>query len=588
MKTLVIEDDLSSRIFLQAQLEAYGHEVTACVDAETALDAYQQTFYPLIISDLGLPEMDGLDLCRQIRALPQGERSMILVVTARNTSDDLQAVLDAGADDYLAKPIDPAALLIRLTIVERQAQHLIRRKEAEAMLRESEELHRLVLNSISDAVFITDADGRFTFICPSVATIFGYSQDEVAALKNIAQLLGAEVFNPTQLTADKEIRNIECKIGDKYGQHHVVLVNVKQVAIGGGTMLYSCRDVTERRQAEEELRYYRRTTGKDRYKLGEIIGKSAAMQEVYELMLQAAASDANVVVYGESGTGKELAAWTIHYMSARKEQAFVPVNCGAIPETLFESELFGHRKGAFTGASRDKVGFFDAADKGTVFLDEVGELSPAMQVKLLRAVAGDGYTPIGASSVRRPDVRIIAATNKDLTAQIKGGNMREDFFYRIHVIAITLPPLRERREDIPLLIEHFLRHYRPNQDLPTLPSHVLETLYAYNWPGNVRELQNVLQRYLTTGRLDFLETTDKPQPITAGQTIVLDPAGQEDVQDLPSAVDAFEKRLIAQALHHHRWERGTTAAALGISPRTLYRKMVRYHLKESYQELLDE
>ena len=202
--------------------------------------------------------------------------------------------------------------------------------------------------------------------------------------------------------------------------------------------------------SESEGKPRLRSSQHNRDRFGNIIGKSPAIQRVYELILNAAATDANVILYGESGTGKELVAHAIHEMSSRKSGSFVPVNCGAIPETLMESEFFGHRKGAFTGAIIDKHGFLDLADGGTLFLDELGEIGQSMQVKLLRAIDGGGFTPIGGSQVKTPDLRIIAATNRDVAEQVRKGVIREDFFYRIHVIPIQLPALRERKEDIPL------------------------------------------------------------------------------------------------------------------------------------------
>jgi len=200
----------------------------------------------------------------------------------------------------------------------------------------------------------------------------------------------------------------------------------------------------------------------NRYRFGQIIGKGPAMQKVYKLISKAAASDVNVVVYGESGTGKELVARAIHDMSDRRDRAFVPVNCRAIPHTLIESELFGYKKGAFTGANMDKHGYLDLAEGGTLFLDEVGELGVNMQVKLLRAIDGGGYFPVGSNKTKNSDFRIIAATNRNLRDQVNRGVIREEFFYRIHVIPITLPPLRDRKEDIPLLIDHFLQLYNNN------------------------------------------------------------------------------------------------------------------------------
>jgi len=312
---------------------------------------------------------------------------------------------------------------------------------------------------------------------------------------------------------------------------------------------------------------------KDRYRFGDIIGKSLAMQEVYELITKASATDAHVVIYGESGTGKDLVAQTIHQLSKRRKKVFIPVNCGSIPETLVESEFFGHRKGSFTGALRDKTGFFDAAHKGTLFLDEVGELPLAVQVKLLRAIEGKGYTPVGDQTVKYTDVRIIAATNRNLKEHIKQGLMREDFFYRINVIPITAPPLRDRKEDIPLLVEHFLKQYGGPKKHPVLPGRILEALYRYDWPGNIRQLQNVLQRYLTLKRLDFGDGVRQVEDDIAGQ------ASDQEGIGLRETMEDFEKRFIAKILEQNHGHRGKTAEMLCIPPRTLRRKMEKYQIR---------
>jgi transcriptional regulator with PAS, ATPase and Fis domain len=258
-------------------------------------------------------------------------------------------------------------------------------------------------------------------------------------------------------------------------------------------------------------------------------------------------------------------------MSERKKNAFVAVNCGAVPEPLFEREFFGHRKGAFTGATADKPGYFDRAHGGTLFLDEVGELSPSLQVKLLRALQEKEYTPLGDTVSKKVEVRIIAATNKDLKDLLRQGLIRKDFFYRIRVIVITLPPLQDRKEDIPLLIEHFLDQYAGGKERPAIPAKVVEMLCAYHWPGNVRELQNELQRYLAEQRLEFIGD------------VYAEPAEQNDAIDLKAqgfykTVEAYEKRLIINALKQNHGHREKTAAMLKILPRTLHRKMKKYGL----------
>ena len=312
---------------------------------------------------------------------------------------------------------------------------------------------------------------------------------------------------------------------------------------------------------------------KERYRFGKIIGKSPVMQEIYELILKAAASDAGVIVYGESGTGKELVAEAIHEMSDRKEKAIVPVNAGGVAETLLESEFFGYKKGAFTGANTDKRGLLQSADKGTLFLDELGEIGLNLQAKLLRAIEGGGFTPVGGLEAETSDFRVIAATNKDLKEQVKKGLIREDFLYRIHIIPIYLPPLRERKEDIPLLIEHFMQNYLPSKNLPAITVAVMEALTSYDWPGNVRELQNTLHRYVTLKRLDFLGAplrAPAPSPEMKFEPIW---PNEELLRD---AVAHFEREYILKQLERYHWNRSKVASKLGIDRKTLFKKMRSY------------
>ena len=315
---------------------------------------------------------------------------------------------------------------------------------------------------------------------------------------------------------------------------------------------------------------------KERYRFGKIIGKSPVMQEIYELILKAAASDAGVIVYGESGTGKELVAEAIHEMSDRKEYPFVAVNAGGVAETLLESEFFGYKKGAFTGANADKRGLLQQADKGTLFLDELGEIGPNLQVKLLRAIEGGGFTPVGGLEAETSDFRVIAATNKDLKQLVKKGLMREDFLYRIHIIPIHLPPLRERKEDIPLLIEHFMQNYPPSKNLPTITVAVMEALTSYDWPGNVRELINTMHRYVSLGEVDFLGERMKSkisEISNFGDSI------KHRKIALDQVVADYEKATIVNALKNSQGHKVKTAAALGISRAALYNKMKKYGIR---------
>jgi transcriptional regulator with PAS, ATPase and Fis domain len=274
-----------------------------------------------------------------------------------------------------------------------------------------------------------------------------------------------------------------------------------------------------------------------------------------------------VVVYGETGTGKELVAKAVHTLSPRGSGEFVPVNCGAIPEELFESEFFGYRKGAFTGANQDRAGFLDRAKGGSLFLDEIAEMRPSHQAKLLRALGSGEYTAVGGRASQQADVRIIAATNRDLESMVREGSFRKDLFYRIHVLPILLPPLRERKEDIPFLVEDILDKLgAPGR----ISSRDLTQLLERDWPGNVRELQNVLERFVAFGHLDFLAVEDEA---SAGNAKSAGQAGLNPGQNLRDSLASYEKQIITQTLRRHNGNRSHTAASLGLPRKTLFRKM---------------
>jgi two-component system response regulator HydG len=302
----------------------------------------------------------------------------------------------------------------------------------------------------------------------------------------------------------------------------------------------------------------------------EIVGSSLALRRVIDVATQAAPSQATVLVLGESGTGKELIARYIHEHSARARGPFVAVNCAAIPEPILESELFGHEKGAFTGAIGRREGRFAKAIGGTLLLDEIGELSPSVQVKLLRVLQEGEYEPLGGNT-QRADVRIVAATNRDLIAEVAAGRFREDLFYRLNVIAITAPPLRARREDIPLLVDHFLGLYcAKNGRVRLHPTRgALDRLMGYAWPGNVRELENVIERAVVLSRGDVLGEEDLPDSIASA-------ARAEPTQlafEIGTPLDEIELRVIRDTLRHTKGDKSLAAQLLGISTRTIYRKL---------------
>ncbi len=464
------------------------------------------------------------------------------------------------------------------------------RKSKEAELAESEERYRILTENVNDGVIVVQ-DEEIKFVNNAFISLFGASstKDEVGK--------GFEIFSDTDLQGYFDLKSEALIKGDLHestfvarcssqdGREFWVETRDKIITWDGKpAILATLRDVTVNRLRqlaieEEKEDLFRenitlRSTMKDRYRMGDIVGKSLSMQKIYDLILKASSSDVGVAVYGESGTGKELVARSIHQISSRSDKPFVPVNCGAIPETLFESEFFGHKKGSFTGAHRDKKGFFELANGGTLFLDEVGELSPGNQVRLLRALDGGGYRPVGGDKELETDVRIVVATNRNLSEMIKKGLMREDFFYRVHIIPISIPPLRERKEDIPFLVDYFLEKLGADRKIDTLSVKIQEAMNNYEWPGNIRELENVLQRYNTLGRIDFMDISDTQ---ATGVSDILSGFDDSDA-GLREVLEVLERQYLVKVLDQNRWHRGKTSEALKLPAKTLYRKMKKYEL----------
>jgi two-component system response regulator HydG len=314
----------------------------------------------------------------------------------------------------------------------------------------------------------------------------------------------------------------------------------------------------------------------ERYTLPGLIAQSKEMQTVLDLVLRVAPTDATVLIQGESGTGKEVIAKVIHHTSPRASKSFVAVNCGALPEPLLESEIFGHAKGAFTGATAHKKGLFEEADGGTFFLDEIGEMPTTLQVKFLRALQEGEVRPVGSNRSTTADVRVLAATNRDLGQLMQQGKFREDLFYRLNVIPVVLPPLRERREDIPALAEHFLRQNGQKQGRPLrLSAEAVDKLLRYPWPGNVRELENAMERTAILAQSDTIAPDDLPPHIVAGTPLGMAPS-------LPQALTLAEvERLhILQTLERFGWSHSRAAEALAIGRTSLWRKLKEYQIEQ--------
>ncbi len=327
-----------------------------------------------------------------------------------------------------------------------------------------------------------------------------------------------------------------------------------------------------------------RTALHRKYRFDNIIGQSNEIRKVMEMIERVADSDSTVLVTGESGTGKELVAKAIHYNSPNSGKPFVPVNCGAIPAELLESELFGHVKGAFTGAIANRVGRFELASGGTIFLDEIGEMPLALQVKLLRVLQERKFEPVGSAKTFDADVRIIAATNINMEKAVARGQFREDLFYRLNVIPIAIPSLKQRRSDIPLLLHHFITHFNThkNRQIAGISPEALEMLFHYNWPGNIRELENLIERLAILKGSGQIETIDLPEhyrqaasPVVTGDAIDIPDSGM----DFNSAVDAYENLLILQALEKTGWNRNQAATLLKLNRTTLVEKIKKKGLR---------
>jgi len=339
-------------------------------------------------------------------------------------------------------------------------------------------------------------------------------------------------------------------------------------------MLLTIDKALEERRLRHEVTALRQEL-RTRYHFESLIGKSRAMQEVFKLIEQVAGSRSTVMIYGKSGTGKELVAKAVHYNSQRSAKPFVAVNCAAIPAELLESELFGHEKGAFTGAIATKVGKFELATGGTLFLDEVGSMRLDLQAKILRALQEREVERVGGTRTIKIDVRVLAATNRDLKRAVEEGAFREDLYYRLNVVPITLPDLKDRQEDIPLLANHFMRKFsqESNPGIREISKEAMAILLSYPWPGNVRELENVIERAVTLGRGEAILPEDLPPHLAGGAGPVERALAHE------ASLEELEHEYIHTVLRRTKWHQIRAASILGIDRRTLYRKIRRYGIK---------
>ena len=598
---LVVDDDPTNLRILVSKLNR-EYRLGVAKNGLKALEYMEKQIPDLVLLDVMMPDMDGYEVCRRIKGNPVLCDIPVVFISYVDDPDQKTRGFEVGGVDYITKPFHDAEVLarVRTHIMNKLMREQLKQHNAEIGRELDEQRRQLIalLDNLPGLAYretvvdgIPDTHRAVSFVSDGVLNLTGYEPgrfmgEEHLGLLDIAHEEDRESIRTAMDAALREHRRWELvyRIVTAWGEEKWVWEQSSGAFDSSGKLLTIeglVNDITEKQKKELGIR-------KENEKLRErlkarcfnnIVGDSPPMHEVFQLIARAGATDDCVVVFGESGTGKELAARAVHECSARCDKPFIAVNCGAIPENLFESEFFGYKKGAFTGALNDRKGCLDRADGGTLFLDELGELSLSAQTKLLRAIEGQGFTPVGGSELHKPDFRIIAATNRNLAERVAAGLMREDFFYRIHVIPIHLPPLRSRKEDIPLLIDYFLNAYPRVGDLPAITGDVMQAFMHYDWPGNIRELHNALYRYLTLGKVQ-LGTLQ----IGTGQPTLSAAADEQQRQRRPqeplaSALDRFEKEYLLDILRRNDWKRAETADILGIDRRTLFRKIKQFGLE---------
>ncbi len=427
----------------------------------------------------------------------------------------------------------------------------------------------IILDSIADGVFTVDGEWRITSFNRAAEEITGIPREEAVGSRCCdvfkASICESGCALRQTLEDGKQVVNKAVYIIDADGERIPISISTALLKDDKGRTIGGVETFRDLSVVEDLRKQITR-----QYSFGDIISKNHGMHKIFDILPEVAVSDSTVLIEGESGTGKELFARAIHALSPRKDKPMVTVNCGALPDTLLESELFGHKAGAFTDAKKDKPGRFALAEGGTIFLDEIGDVSPALQVRLLRALQEKTFEPLGSTQPVKADVRVVAATNKNLEELVENGNFRRDLYYRINVVKLTLPPLRERMDDVPLLIDHIIARFNRlrGKDIAGVSPEVLTILMNHDFPGNVRELENVIEHAFVLCRNGLIQPEHLPQNLRPKSDRPAISASAANIREL-------EAHFIRDTLRRNNWNRAATAKELGIHKTTLWRKIKR-------------
>lgn len=562
-RILIIDDEEGIRFTFNKFLSSENYEVSTAKDFDEAVEHISKNNFDVVFADIILKGKTGMDVLREIKK--RKINCPVIMITGYPNIDTASEAVRLGAFDYIPKPIQKDALFHAIDVA---LQH-------KAVIDEKEKYRsnlEAIFRSVKDAIITVDKDLVVLEINEAAQKICGFNRNSIGKVfSSLNDNCKGKCFEALVETVDTkkqaEFSNIECQLKDRREQ--VVALSTSPLLNSQGVFsgaVLVVKDETRLTDLERELN--------ERQQFHRIIGKSDKMQEVYSLIELLSDVETTVMITGESGTGKELVAEALHYKGSRGRNSMVKVNCSALSENLLESELFGHVRGSFTGAIKDKIGRFQIADGGTIFLDEIADISPKIQIELLRVLQEKEFERVGDSTTIKVDVRVVAASNQDLSEKVRAGEFREDLYYRLNVMRITLPPLRDRRDDIPLLISHFIKKFNNkfNKNITSVSTDVEKIFMEYLWPGNIRELEHALEHAFILCRQSTVTIDHLPPELQSFEVAESSLTGDGDIDDPQIIIDALDKSA---------WNKTKAASLLGISRRSIYRKIKEYSITQN-------